>query len=150
MQVLLHQLFSGLANAGIYASMSLALVMIHRLTHHVNFAQGELAMFSTYIAWTLIQVGLQYWAAFFLTLGVSFVAGALIERLVVRPVENEPILVVVIVFIGLLVIVNSLAGWLFSYTPKVFPSPFPDEAWYSSTYLSSHEVGMIVVTMLVL
>src|SRR5262249_5387352 len=88
MQALLHQVFSGLANGGIYASMSLALVMIYRSTHHVNFAQGELAMFSTYIAWTLIQAGIPYWAAFFLTLGVSFVAGVLIERLVVRPVEN--------------------------------------------------------------
>src|SRR5215471_20948442 len=104
MQALLHQIFSGLANGGIYASIALALVMIYRSTHHVNFAQGEMAMFSTYIAWTLIQVGFPYWMAFALTLVFAFVSGVLIERIVVRPVEDKPILVVVIVFIGLLVI----------------------------------------------
>ena len=150
MQALLHQVFSGLATGGIYASMALALVMIYRSTHHVNFAQGELAMFSTYLAWILLQTGFPYWVAFLVTLAVSFAIGVMIERLVVRPVENQPVLVVVIVFIGLLVIINSLAGWLFGYTPKVFPSPFAGHAWYANTYLSSHEVGMIAVTLLVL
>jgi len=149
-QALWHQLLSGLANGGIYASIALALVMIYRSTHHVNFAQGELAMFSTYLAWAMIAAGVPYWAAFLLTLGASFAAGVAIERIVVRPVENEPILVVVIVFIGLLVIVNSMAGWLFGYTPRVFPSPFPDDAWFASTYLSAHEVGMIAVTLAML
>src|SRR3982074_980567 len=129
MQALLHQILSGLANGGIYASVALALVMIYRSTHHVNFAQGEMAMFSTYIAWTMIGAGLPYWVAFLATLGFSFLPGMLIERVVVRPVEDKPVLVVVIVFIGLLVIVNSIAGWLFDYTPKTFPSPFPDRPW---------------------
>jgi len=149
-QALWHQLLSGLANGGIYASIALALVMIYRSTHHVNFAQGELAMFSTYLAWAMIAAGVPYWAAFVLTLGASFAAGVAIERIVVRPVENEPILVVVIVFIGLLVIVNSMAGWLFGYTPRVFPSPFPDDAWFAGSYLSAHEVGMIAVTLAML
>ena len=70
MQAFLHQLLSGLANGGIYASMALALVMIYQATHHVNFAQGEMAMFSTYIAWALIDAGFPYWAAFGLTLVV--------------------------------------------------------------------------------
>jgi branched-chain amino acid transport system permease protein len=150
MQALLHQILSGLANGGIYASIALALVMIYRSTHHVNFAQGEMAMFSTYIAWTLIQAGLAYWTAFALTLVFAFVASVLIERIVVRPVEDKPVLVVVIVFIGLLVIVNSVAGWLFDYTPKTFPSPFPDRPWYGSRYISAHEVGMILVTLCML
>ncbi|MBI3368621.1 MAG: branched-chain amino acid ABC transporter permease, partial [Burkholderiales bacterium] len=80
MDLLIHQFFSGLATGGIYASVALALVMIYQATHLVNFAQGELAMFSTYIAWSLMQVGLPYWAAFFLTVGLSFVLGVLIER----------------------------------------------------------------------
>src|SRR5262249_35351109 len=150
MQAFWHQVLSGLANGGIYASIALALVMIYRSTHHVNFAQGEMAMFSTYLAWAMMQGGLPYWIAFGLTLVVSFVLGVLIERVVVRPVENEPILVVVIVFIGLLVIINSLAGWIFSYTPKTFPSPFPDRAWLASRYLSAQEVGMIAVTLAML
>jgi branched-chain amino acid transport system permease protein len=150
MQVFWHQVLSGLATGGIYASIALSLVMIYQATHHINFAQGELAMFSTYIAWMMIDAGFPYWAAFFLTLVFSFVAGVLIERIVVRPVENSPILTVVIVFVGLLVITNSIAGWIFSYTIKSFPSPFPSNAWYASSYLSAHEIGMIAVTLGVL
>jgi branched-chain amino acid transport system permease protein len=146
-ETLLHQVLSGLATGGIYASVALALVMIYQATHHVNFAQGELAMFSTYIAWTLITAGLPYWIAFVATLGFSFVAGVLIERIIIRPIEHAPVLSIVIVFIGLLVILNSTAGWIYGYTIKSFPSPFPSNAWYGSTYMSPHEVGMIVVTL---
>ena len=61
----IHQIISGIATGGIYASVALALVMIYQATHHVNFAQGEMATFSTYIALTLINAGLPYWVAFF-------------------------------------------------------------------------------------
>jgi branched-chain amino acid transport system permease protein len=150
MDVLLHQVFSGLATGGIYASVALALVMIYQATHLVNFAQGEMAMFSTYIAWSLIQAGLPYWAAFFATVAAAFVLGVLIERVIVRPVEDAPILAVVIVFIGLLVILNSLAGWIFSYTIKPFPSPFPAQPLFGNTYVTSHELGSIGITLVVL
>ena len=150
MDLLIHQVFSGLASGGIYASVALALVMIYQATHHVNFAQGELAMFSTYIAWSLMQAGMPYWAAFFLTVAIAFVLGVVIERVIVRPVENAPILSVVIVFIGLLVIVNSLAGWIFSYTIKPFPSPFPAEPLFGNRYVSSHELGSMAITLVVL
>jgi branched-chain amino acid transport system permease protein len=150
LQAFLHQLLSGLANGGIYASLALALVMIYQATHHVNFAQGEMAMFSTYIAWAMIDAGFPYWAAFAVTLLVSFVAGVAIERVIIRPFERSPVLTVVVVFIGLLLILNSSAGWIFDYTIKSFPSPFPSDAWYGSRYMSSHEVGMIAVTLAVL
>ncbi|MGR4869377.1 branched-chain amino acid ABC transporter permease [Variovorax sp. LARHSF232] len=150
MNVLLHQVLSGLATGGIYASVALALVMIYQATHLVNFAQGELAMFSTYIAWSLMQAGVPYWGAFFLTVAASFVLGALIERVIVQPVENASVLSVVIVFIGLLVILNSLAGWIFSYTIKPFPSPFPAAPLFGNTYVTSHELGSIGVTLVVL
>ena len=150
METFLHQVLSGLATGGIYASVALALVMIYQATHHVNFAQGELAMFSTYLAWTLIEGGLPYWLAFVATLGLSFVAGVLIERIVIRPIENAPVLAIITVFVGLLVILNSIAGWIFGYTIKSFPSPFPSNAWYASRYMSAHEVGMITVTLAML
>jgi branched-chain amino acid transport system permease protein len=150
MQALFHQLLSGLANGAIYASVALALVMIFKATHHVNFAQGELAMFSTYIAYALINAGVPYWVAFFLTLGFSFLTGVAVQRLIIHWFRNRSALVVVIVFIGLLVMINGLAGWIFTYTQKGFMSPFPTQAWYGTTYLSPHEVGMIGVTMLVL
>jgi len=116
----------------------------------VNFAQGELAMFSTYIAWSLMQAGVPYWVAFFLTAAGAFVLGVLVERLIVRPVENAPILSVVIVYIGLLLIFNSLAGWIFGYTIRPFPSPFPAQPLFGNSYVSSHELGSIAVTLIVL
>ncbi|MDQ6628494.1 MAG: branched-chain amino acid ABC transporter permease [Pseudomonadota bacterium] len=150
MNLLLHQILSGLATGGIYASVALALVMIYQATHLVNFAQGELAMFSTYIAWALIQAGVPYWAAFALTVGFAFVLGVVIERVIIRPVEEAPILAIVIVFIALLVIFNSLAGWIFSYTIKPFPSPFPAEPLFGNSYVSSHELGSMAITLIVL
>ena len=126
MHELLQQIFSGLAAGAIYASVALALVMIYRATDLVNFAQGEMAMFSTYIAWSLVTAGLPFWAAFLITLVASFLGGMAIERIIIRPVENAPVLAAVIVTIGLVLIFNSLAGWLYSYTVQDFPSPFPD------------------------
>jgi branched-chain amino acid transport system permease protein len=150
MNQLLHQVLSGLATGGIYASVALALVMIYQATHLVNFAQGELAMFATYVAWALIQAGVPYWGAFFMTVGIAFIGGVLIERIIVRPVENAPILAVVIVFIALLVIFNSLAGWIFTYTIKPFPSPFPEQPLFGNSYVSSHELGSMGITLVVL
>ena len=150
MDALLHQVLAGLATGGIYASVALALVMIYQATHHVNFAQGEMAMFCTYLAWTLINAGFGYWSAFFITIGLAFVLGVVIERVVIRPVENSPVLSVVIVFIGLLVILNSVTGWIYSYTIKTFPSPFPEKPFFGNTLMSSHEMGAIGVTMVVL
>ncbi len=150
MDLLLHQILAGLATGGIYASLALALVMIYQATHLVNFAQGEMAMFATYLAWSLMQAGLPYWVAFFLTVAIAFVGGILIERVIIQPVESAPVLSVVIVFIGLLVIFNSLAGWIYSYTIKPFPSPFPSGSVLDNRLLSSHELGSMAVTLGVL
>lgn len=149
MESFLHQLLAGLATGGIYASVALALVMIYQTTHHMNFAQGELAMFATYLAWAMIEAGLPYWVAFFLTVGLAFILGVLIERIIIRPVENSPVLCVVVVFIGLLVIFNSLAGWIFTYTIKTFPSPFPTDAAMAGKLISAHDLGAIAVTLTV-
>jgi branched-chain amino acid transport system permease protein len=150
LELLLRQILSGLATGGIYASMALALVMIYQATHLVNFAQGEMAMFATYLAWTLMQAGVPYWGAFFITVAVAFIGGIVIERVVIQPVENAPILSVVIVFIGLLVIFNSLAGWIYTYTIKPFPSPFPEQPLFGNSYVNSHELGSMGVTLVVL
>lgn len=149
MEAFLHQVFSGLANGAIYGSLALALVMIYQSTHHINFAQGELAMFSTYLAWAMINAGVSYWTAFGLTVVASFFLGLVIERVIVRRVADAPVLTVVVVFIALLVILNSVTGWIFSYTIKVFPSPFPEEPLFGP-YISPHEVGVVGVTIFVL
>ncbi|MGA2794490.1 MAG: branched-chain amino acid ABC transporter permease [Roseiarcus sp.] len=150
MTALLHQIFSGLAMGGVYAILALALVMIYQATQLVNFAQGQMAMFSTYIAWELIDNGEPYWAAFLITILLSFLGGMLIERIVIRPFANAPVLTVVIVFIALLLIFNSVAGWRYSYTIKTFDSPFPDRPWFGNVFMSSHESGAILVTLAVL
>ncbi len=150
MDALLHQILAGLATGGIYASLALALVMIYQATHLVNFAQGEMAMFTTYIAWSLVNAGMPYWAAFFVTIAFAFVMGVLIERVIIRPVEDAPVLAVVVVFIALLVILNSIAGWIYTYTIKSFPSPFPKDAFVATKYMSPHEMGAIGITLVVL
>ena len=147
MEAFLHQLLLGLASGSIYGGVALALVMIFKATHHVNFAQGELAMFTTYIAWTLIDAGVPYWAAFAMTLACAFALGALIHALILRRLRDAPVLTVVIVFIGLLIALNSLASWLFGPTIKPFPTPFDAQAWYGTSYFSPHEVGMTAVTL---
>ena len=150
MEAFLQQIASGLANGCIYGSVALALVMIYQSTHHINFAQGEMATFSTFIAWAMVQAGWPYWGAFFATVAISFVAGLLIQRLILRPVEKAPVLTNVIVFIGLLLIVNALAGWIFDHTLKSFPSPFPKDAFFASQYFNAHAVGSAVVMVGVL
>jgi branched-chain amino acid transport system permease protein len=150
MEAFLHQVFSGLATGGIYASLALALVMIYQSTNHINFAQGEMAMFSTYLAWSMINGGMPYWWAFLLTVLVSFAAGIIIERVIIRPVEHAPVLSIITVFVALLVIFNSVAGWIFTYTIKTFPSPFPEQPLFGNRYISSHELGSIAITLMVL
>jgi branched-chain amino acid transport system permease protein len=146
----LHQMASGLALGGVYAIMALALVMIYQATQLVNFAQGEMAMFSTYFAWRLMDLGWPYWRAFAATVLVSFAGGVVIERVVVRPFAKAPVLASVIVFIGLSLIFNALAGWLYGYSVTSFDSPFSDRSWFGNVYMSAHESGAVVVSLCVL
>ena len=151
MDIFVQQVISGLATGSIYAALALALVMIYEATDVVNFAQGEMAMFATYICWSMLNAGMPYWGAFFATLAVAFVGGVLIERVIIRPVENAPILSIVIVTIGLLVIFNSMAGWIYSYVQKPFPSPFPEEPIkFGEIVFGAHDLGQIGVTLVVL
>jgi branched-chain amino acid transport system permease protein len=150
MELLLQQILAGLATGGIYACMALAIVMIYQAIDHLNFAQGEMAMFSTFIAWQLLQWGLPYWAAFVLTIGISFVAGLLIERIVFKPIHDAPVLSHVVVFIALFAIINSAAGFIWDFTIKPFPTPFGTSPLFGSTLIGAHQGGMIAVTLLVL
>ena len=151
MDIFLQQVVSGLASGSIYAALALALVMIYEATDVVNFAQGEMAMFATYICWSLLDAGMPYWGAFFATLAIAFVGGVLIERTIIRPVENAPILAIVIVTIGLLVIFNSVANWIYTGTQKPFPSPFPKEPIkFGEIVFGAHDLGQIGVTLVVL
>jgi len=153
MGLLLPQTLSGLATGGIYAALALALVMVFRATQQVNFAQGEMATFSTYIAWAMIQAGVPYWVAFVATLAVSFALGVALERTLLRRLGSRSPLAVVGVSIGLLLIFNALSGWFFGFTIKKFPSPFGDEGGGGSIMhglISRQQLGMTGVTLIVL
>jgi branched-chain amino acid transport system permease protein len=150
MEQLLEQLASGLANGAIYACVALALVMIYVSTDHLNFAQGEMAMFSTYISWQLMNWGLNFWVAFVLAVLASFVLGVLIERIILRPLHGAPVLSVVVVFIGLLAICNSMAGAIWSYLIKEYPSPFPKSTFGFAGVIGPHQLGVVLVTLVVL
>ena len=150
MNEFLHQLASGLALGGVYAIMALALVMIYQATQLVNFAQGEMAMFATYFAWKLMDMGWPYWRAFVATVVVSFIGGVVIERAVVRPFAKAPVLASIIVFIGLALIFNAFAGWLYGYSVTSFDTPFSGRPWFGNVYMSAHESGAVVVSFCVL
>ncbi len=150
MDLFLQLTLAGLAIGSVYACVALAVVMIYQATDHFNFAQGEMAMFSTFVAWALFQYTGSIWLAFILAVGLSFLAGIVIERLIVRPVESAPVFNQIIVFIGLLMIFNNLAGWFWEYTTKTLPSLFPEDLPFHSSLISSHNLGVIVFTLFIL
>ena len=131
-----QQVVSGLAQGAIFASLALALVLIYRATDVLNFAQGEMATFTTFIAWSLMH-HMSYWPAFALTLVIAFVGGAAIERTIIRPVEHRPEIVIVIVTIGLLIALNGLSGWIWNPEIKAFDTPFSN---------GTTEIGGVVIS----
>src|SRR5438876_4083243 len=148
MAIFLQQITSGLAVGAIYASLALALVLIYRTTHVVNFAQGEMATFTTYIAWTLMHHGLAYWPAFVLTLLIAFGGGITVERMLIRPVEHRPEIVIVILTIGLLITINGITGWIWGADVKAFDSPFPNRSVEAgSVAISIQDIGTFCVCL---
>jgi len=150
MELLLQQVMAGLATGAIYACMALAVVMIYQAIDHLNFAQGEMAMFSTFIAWQLLQWGVPYWGAFVAAVAVSFVGGVAIERILFRPIHHAPVLTQLVAFIALFGILNSSAGEIWNFTIKEFPTPFGRGPLFGGHLISTHDAGMIVVTVVIL
>lgn len=145
----LQEIVIGLANGGIYATLALALVLIHRATGIINFAQGEMGMFATYAAWQLVAWGLPYWGAFFVTLAIAFGGGAAVHQIVIRPFERTSELTVVMATIALLVVLNGAAGWLWDPSEKVFESPFPQRVVdVGGVVISVQYLGVIGVSIL--
>jgi branched-chain amino acid transport system permease protein len=149
-ELLLHQVLAGLATGAIYACMALAIVMIYQAIDHLNFAQGEMAMFSTFVGWQMMQWGLPYWGAFFATVALSFLAGVVIERVVFKPLGDAPVLSHIVVFIALFAIINSAAGFIWEFTIKPFPTPFGTQPLFGHGLISAHDAGMIAITVIML
>ena len=150
MDLFLQQTFSGLATGAIYASIALSVVMIYQAIDHFNFAQGEMAMFSAFIAWQMMDWGANYWVAFGVCIVLSFMGGVAIERIVFAPIHNAPILSHIVVFIALFQIFNAMAGFIWEFTIKEFPSPFPESMPYGIKLIGMHEVGIVFVTIVML
>jgi len=144
-----QQVVAGLSSGGTYATLAVALVLIYRATGVVNFAQGELAMFSTFVAWTLTQHGFTYWSAFVVTVLASFMGGIALERVVIRPVERAPVLTVAIVTIGLFFVVNGAAFWIWSPEVKSMPNAFSTRPIrIAGVAFSISDLGIIAVSLL--
>jgi branched-chain amino acid transport system permease protein len=149
---LIQQVVSGIAAGGVYASLALALVLIYRAMDVANFAQGEMAMFSTFIAYTLITtVHLPFAVVFPLTIVIAFVGGVLVERVMIRPFEGKPILTLVIVTLALFFLTNGLAGLIWGYILTDFPSPFPAEPIrFAGIYIGQQDLGILGFCVVIL
>lgn len=150
MELFINQVLAGIATGAIYACMALAIVMIFQAIDHLNFAQGEMAMFATFVAWQLMQWGVPYWWAFLLTLVIAFAGGVIIERVLFKPLAKAPVLTNVAGFIALFAIINSVAGLIWDFTIKQFPTPFGSSPFLGSQLISTHQAGMIGVTLALL
>jgi branched-chain amino acid transport system permease protein len=149
----LQQVVAGLASGSIYALLALAIVIIYRSTGVVNFAQGEMATFTTFIAWTLVDHGVGYWGAFALTLLIALVGGFALERIVVRPVEGKPVINAVILTIGLFILLGGLSNWIWKAEVRSFPPsrPFPTSAWdLGGVAVSKQDAGILAVMLVLL
>jgi len=165
-ELLLQQVMTGLATGSVYGLVALAIVLIYRSTDVINFAQGQMAMFTTFFAWMLLDGSvlghhihpMQFWIAFTLTLVFASIMGALLERIVIRPVEGRPILTIVIVTLGLFAIFENLATWSWGGIPKAFPPPpeihvsgitfFGDGALdIGPTVISYHDLTIMLVAV---
>ncbi len=143
-----EQVVAGLASGGVYASLAVALVLIYRATEVINFAQGEMAMFTTYIAFQLMQWGLSYWVAFFCTIAIAFLGGIGIERVIIRPAARGGPLTVVVVTIGLLLLLQGAATWIWSAQFSPFPSAFSTRTIkVGAVTFSIQDLGTLAVTI---
>ena len=144
-----QQTVAGLANGGIYASLGVALVLIYRATQVINFAQGAIATFTTYVAWQLMQWGLGYWGAFVLTLCIAFAGGIAVQLVAIRPVERRGnVLTVVIASIGVLIAVEGAVGWIWGPEIRFMPSAFPVRTYHvGGVAFSLQDLGTIGVSI---
>jgi branched-chain amino acid transport system permease protein len=126
----------GLASGAVFSSLALALVLVYRASHIVNFAQGELAMFTTYIAYQLIQWGLSYWEAFAATLAIAFVLGLVLQVTLIRPVLHRSVIATVIVTVGLFILIDGVVNWIWGGDFKFMPQPFGN---------GSYDVGGVAI-----
>jgi branched-chain amino acid transport system permease protein len=150
-ELFFNQVINGIQQGAIYAALALALVLIFRSTSLLNFAQGEMAMFSTFIAWILADNGFPVVFAILAAMAVSVVGGAIIERTLIRPVGSDNVLAIVIVTIGIFIATNALAGWIYGTDGRVFPRIFPNESLvtFGDVTVTKETTGIVAILLVV-
>jgi branched-chain amino acid transport system permease protein len=150
MERFIQLVIDGIAIGSIYGALALALVLIFRSTGIVNFAQGEMAMFSTFVAWGLVEAGLGLGLALLATFALSFAGGMLVERVLIRPVEGSDELTILIVTLGLFILINSGAGWIWGFENRSFPRALPGGSVdIAGIRLSYESLGIVAVLLAV-
>lgn len=151
MELFFNQVINGIQQGAIYAALALALVLIFRSNSLLNFAQGEMAMFSTFIAWILADNGFPVVFAILAAMAVSVVGGAIIERTLIRPVGSDNVLAIVIVTIGIFIATNALAGWIYGTDGRVFPRIFANESLvtFGDVTVTQETTGIIAILLVV-
>jgi branched-chain amino acid transport system permease protein len=124
MQEFVEFTLGGVSDGVIYAAIGLSLVLIWRATRVLNYAQGAMAMFTSYIALIVINATGNYWLGFVVALAAGLVIGGAVERVVIRPTAGKPHLNTVIVTIGLLILVEGVAGMIYGSKNRSFPTPY--------------------------
>jgi branched-chain amino acid transport system permease protein len=143
-----QQTVSGIATGAVYGSLALALVLIYRATEVINFAQGEMAMATTYFAYQLIRWGLSYWEAFFVTLVFAFVFGVVVQLVFIRPVQHKAVIAVVIVTVGLFIVIDGVVAWIWTADIKFMPAPFGNHVYrLGDVAVSRQDLGTILITL---
>jgi branched-chain amino acid transport system permease protein len=143
-----QQIAAGVREGAIYAGLALALVIIYRSTRVINFAQGEMATFTTFIAWSLMNHGLSFWTAFPLVLAIAFTGGVAIERVLIRPVENASVITIVIVTLGLALLLNGLMSLIWGGGNRQFRGPFSTRTIdVGGVPISVQDIGIVVVSL---
>jgi branched-chain amino acid transport system permease protein len=144
---------NGIANGMVFAALALALVLIFRATRIVNFAQGAMGMTTTFIASTFIGHGLGYWWAFVLALAAGFVMGIAVERVLIRPLQGRSELNPVIVTIGLLVVLEGIAGAIYGNSSHGFEAAFSQkgiEIGHTRLAFSHFDLFILVAVILLM
>ena len=142
-----QQIAAGVRQGAVFAGLALALVIIYRSTRAINFAQGEMATFTTFVCWSLMNNGLSFWAAFPIVLLIAFVGGVVIERTIIRPVENGPVITIVIVTLGLAVLLNGLMSVIWGGGNRPFNGPFSTRTIdLGGVPISLQDIGIVVVS----
>jgi branched-chain amino acid transport system permease protein len=143
-----QQLAAGIREGAIYAGLALAIVIIYRSTRVINFAQGEMATFTTFIAWSLQNHGLSFWVAFPIVLAIAFAGGVAIERTLIRPVENAPVLTIVIITLGLALLLNGLTTVIWGGANRQFHGPFSTRTIdLAGVPISVQDIGIVAVSI---